>query len=53
MIGNVGTSVPFGVAMAQFIVSELRPISVGDGVGFLHLMEVAEPQSLSIKFHVE
>ena len=30
MIGIVGTSVPFGVAMAQFIVSELRPTSVVD-----------------------
>ena len=43
MIGIVATSVPFGVAMAQFIVSNLRPIGVVDGVGFLHLMEVAEP----------
>ena len=52
MIGIVTTSVPserlFSVAMAQFIVSNLRPISVIDGVGFLRqLMEVAEPRSLS------
>ena len=51
MIGIVTTSVPserlFSVAMAQFIVSNLRPISVVDGVWFLRLMEVAEPRSLS------
>ena len=40
MIGIIATSVPFGVAMVQFIVCELRPISVVDGM-------LAEPRSLS------
>ena len=30
-------------AVAQFIVSDIRPVNVVDGLGFLNLMEVAQP----------
>ena len=29
--------------VVEFITQDLRPVSVVDGVGFLHLMELAEP----------
>ena len=30
--------------MADFIVRDLRPVSVVDGIGFLQLMQTAEPR---------
>lgn len=33
-------------AVAQFIVSDIRPVNVVDGLGFLNLMEVAQPPYL-------
>ena len=31
-------------AVVDFVIRDLRPVSVVDNVGFLHLMEVAEPR---------
>ena len=39
---SLATKLTNGVA--EFITRDLRPVSVVDGVGFLHLMELAEPR---------
>lgn len=33
-------------AVVDFVICDLRPVSVVDSVGFLHLMEVAKPQCM-------